>query len=350
MPIVIEEFESPALVGNALGDPSRRKIPVYLPPSYADRPEQRYPVVFLLHGFTGNSMMWLNVNSFYAPTVLERYERLINEERCGEMILVVVDGYCQLGGSQYVNSPATGRYEDYVIQDLVPYIDRQFRTTGTTAGRAVAGKSSGGFGAVRLAMRHPETFAAFASHAGDMYFEYCYKHDFPKAVNGLSRFQHNPNPVGAFLSAFSEAEQKGKLIDTLNVIAMAACYSPHEREDGHAETIQEPFGQGFELPFDMHSGLLRDDVWQRWLEFDPVHMLDQPEYVQALQGMKGSYLDAGTRDEFNLHLGARIFAQKAHAKGITLHHEEFEDGHREINYRYETSLPFLWKAMTRDEG
>src|SRR3954462_13975504 len=122
MPVVIEELESKALAGNALGDPSRRQIPVYLPLSYANEPAQRYPVVYLLHGFTGNSMMWLNVNSFYTPTVPERFERLINEKRSGEMILVLGDGYCDRGGNQYVNSPATGNYEDYLIEDLIPYI------------------------------------------------------------------------------------------------------------------------------------------------------------------------------------------------------------------------------------
>ena len=345
MPVVIEEFESQALAGNALGDPSRRQIPVYLPPSYATEPEQRYPVVYLLHGFTGNSLMWLNVNSFYTPTVPERFERLIAEKRCGEMILVLVDGYCGLGGSQYVNSPATGNYEDFLIEDLIPYIDGKFRTINSAAGRAVCGKSSGGFGAVRLAMRHPETFAAFASHAGDMYFEYCYKNDFPKAVNGLARFAHEPNPVGAFLAHFVEAEQKGKLIDTLNILAMAACYSPHSPADGDDGSIQEPFGSGFDLPFDLKTGLIHEAVWQRWLAFDPVCMLDNPEYVEALRSMKGCYLDAGTRDEFNLHLGARIFTNKARAKGLTIHHEEFDDGHMNINYRYDISLPFLWNAL-----
>lgn len=336
MPVIIENFESAALVGNILGDPATRKIPIYLPPSYDKEPDRRYPVVYMLHGFTGNSSMWLNVSSFYTPTVPDRFERLINEGKSGEMILVFVDGYCLYGGSQYVNSAATGRYEDYIIQDLVPYIDQNFRTNQV---RAIAGKSSGGFGALRLAMRHPDVFSAFASHAGDMYFEYGYKPDFPKVVNSLAKFLHTSNPIGSFVTAFFDAEQKGKLIPALNVIAMGACYSPHEPKEGQAEC-------GFDLPFDLKTGELREDVWQRWLEFDPVLMLDKPEYVAALKSMKGAYLDAGTRDEFNLHLGARIFVKKATAKGVTLHHEEFEDGHMGTNYRYDTSLPFLWKAIS----
>ncbi|HEX2910347.1 MAG TPA: alpha/beta hydrolase-fold protein [Chloroflexia bacterium] len=345
MALVIDEFDSPSLQGNPLNDPSTRKIPVYLPPSYSEDSAKRYPVVFMLHGFTGNSSMWLNVNSFYTPTVPERFERLVKDGDCGEMILVFVDGYCAFGGSQYVNSATTGQYEDYVVKDLVPYIDQKYRTLGAGS-RAVAGKSSGGFGAVRLAMRHPDIFAAFASHAGDMYFEYCYLPDFPKAVNGVSRFMHTPNPVGAFLSAFAEAEQKGKLIDTLNIIAMAACYSPVD-VSGTRQLSPVEIECNFEIPFDLYTGELKDEIWQRWLEFDPVRMLDKAECQEALRQLKGCYLDAGTRDEFNLHLGARIFVKKAQAYGLNVHHEEFEDGHMNINYRYDRSLPFLWHALTK---
>jgi enterochelin esterase family protein len=337
MPLVIEEFESKALQNNCLGDPSRRKIPVYLPPSYTDRSDRRYPVVFMLHGFTGNSSMWLNTNSFYTPTVPERFENLIGEGKSGEMILVFVDGYNAYGGSQYLNSPATGNYEDYVIEDLVPYIDAKFRTVGKREGRALAGKSSGGYGAVRLAMRHPEVFSAFASHAGDMYFEYCYKPDFPKAVNGLARFVHTPNPVGVFLEEFARAEQKGKMIDTLNILAMAACYSPHP--------VDQQGNPPFDLPFDLRTGELSQEIWQRWLEYDPVEMLNQSQYVENLKQLKLIYLDAGTRDEFNLHLGARIFVQKARSLGLKPHHEEFEDGHMNINYRYDTSLAKIWEVL-----
>jgi poly(3-hydroxybutyrate) depolymerase len=336
MSVVIHEFESNALRGNRLGDPHIRKIPVYLPPSYHTEPEKRYPVVFMLHGFTGNSTMWLNVNSFYTPTVPERFEKLIQTGRCGEMILVFVDGYNGMGGSQYVNSDATGNYEDFV-QELVTWSDSQFRTNGQ---RGVAGKSSGGFGAVRLALNHPDIFHAFASHAGDMYFEYCYKPDFPKVVNGLAPFLHNPNPCGAFLTKFAETESKGKMVEVINILAMAACYSP--MPDGDTSTPC-----GFELPFDMHTGELNEKVWQRWLAFDPVQMLDKAEHLEALKGMRGAYLDAGIKDEYFLHLGARIFVQKARKLGVTnLHHEEFDAGHRDINYRYDNSLPFLYQALS----
>ena len=332
MPVIVEEFASAALEGNPLGDPATRRIPVYLPPSYNEDSTRRYPVVYLLHGFTGNSSGWVNVNPFYTPTVPERFENLLKAGQCGEMILVFPDGYCALGGSQYVNSSATGRYEDYIIQDLIPYIDSHYRTLGDEA-RGVAGKSSGGFGAVRLALRYPDLFKAFASHAGDMYFEYGYLPDFPKAVNGLSPYIKTPDPVGAFLTAFAEAESKGRFIETLNILAMAACYSPTENGS-------------FELPFDLVTAELKPVVWQRWQAFDPVQMLEDPAYLQALKGMRGAFLDAGNHDEFNLHLGARIFVAHAAAKGVAVHHEEFDGGHRDIHYRYDVSLPFLYNSLT----
>ena len=337
MTIIIEEFESSALRNNPLGDPFVRKIPVYLPPSYSNNPDRRYPVVFMLHGFTGNSEMWLNVNSFYTPNVPQRYEKLIQSGDIGEMILVFPDGYTGFGGSQYLNSSATGRYEDYIIQDLVPYIDSRFRTKSHRESRAVAGKSSGGYGAIRLAMRRPEVFSAVVSHAGDMYFELCYKPDFPKVIKSLGNYLLESNPIGKFLEAFTKADVK-KEIDALNILAMGACYSP-------VTTGQEPY---FELPFDFHTGELREDIWQMWLENDPVYMLKKPAFAEALKTQKLVYLDAGKHDEYNLHLGARVFTTHLQRLQIPHHHEEFDGGHMNINYRYDVSLSHIWKAIGVD--
>ena len=97
---------------------------------------RRYPVVYMLHGFTGNSLGWLNTPTFGAPNVPQRFESLLKKGECGEMILVFPDGFTAMGGSQYVNSTATGRYEDYVIEDLIPFIDQKYRTIATGQGAA----------------------------------------------------------------------------------------------------------------------------------------------------------------------------------------------------------------------
>src|SRR6185436_18257101 len=124
MTVEILEFESRVLRGNPLGDPPLRRTPVYLPPSY---PRQRYPVLFMLTGFTGFGEMMVQRQA-WSESLPERLDRLIRTKKMGEAIVVMPDCFTRLGGSQYVNSSATGRYEDHVVRELVPYIDARYRT------------------------------------------------------------------------------------------------------------------------------------------------------------------------------------------------------------------------------
>ena len=177
--MILEEFESEVLRGNPAGDPHVRIVPVYLPPSYGLEPGRRYPVTFVLTGFTGRGRMLLNDNP-WSPSLPERMDALIARGACEEMILVMPDCFTRYGGSQYLNSSATGRYEDHVVAELVPHVDRTYRTLAGREHRGVMGKSSGGYGALALAMRHPDRFGGVASHSGDLYFEYCYRGDVPR--------------------------------------------------------------------------------------------------------------------------------------------------------------------------
>lgn len=145
-----------------------RDIPLHFPPSYWAG-ARRYPVIYWLHGFTGIGLSGVN-RSMWIPSLPELIDRVI-ADGAPEAILVMPDGATRYGGSQYLNSSATGRYEDYVVQDLVPYIDHTYRTLASRGHRGVDGKSSVGYGALVLAMRHPEVFGGVASHSGDMYFE-----------------------------------------------------------------------------------------------------------------------------------------------------------------------------------
>ncbi len=172
-------FESELLRGNPCGDPHERVVPVYLPPSYGRDGSRRFPVAFVLTGFTGRGRMLLNDNA-WSPALDDRMDGLIAREGCGEMILVMPDCLTRFGGSQYLNSSATGRYEDHVVRELVPEVDRRFRTLASRETRGVMGKSSGGYGALVLGMRHPDVFGAVACHSGDMCFDYCYRGDVPK--------------------------------------------------------------------------------------------------------------------------------------------------------------------------
>jgi S-formylglutathione hydrolase FrmB len=320
MTVEILEFESRVLRGNPLGDPHVRRTPVYLPPSY---PQGRYPVIYMLTGFTGFGEMLIQRGA-WSESLPERVDRLIRTKKMGEAIVVMPDCFTRLGGSQYLNSPATGRYEDHVVRELIPHIDGRYPTTGR---RAVVGKSSGGYGAMVLGMRHPDVFQALACHSGDMYFEYCYQADFPKAVDILRKH----GGVARFLKAWEKMPKRlaGNLHAAVNTIAMAACYSPR--------------GKSFDLPFEERTGEIRSAVWKRWKSLDPIEMLDR--HAKNLKRMRGVFVDCGTRDQFALHHGARIFAAKAKRLGVRLIHEEFDDDHSSISYRYDRSLPLLHRCL-----
>lgn len=326
--VMLVEFDSDILRGNPAGDPHVRRIPVWIPPSYDVEPARRYPVVYVLSGFTGRGRMLLNDNA-WSPSLDDRLDALVGSGRCGEMIVVMPDALTRYGGSQYLDSAATGPYVRHLVAELVPWVDANFRTRGTREARGVAGKSSGGFGAITLGMKHADVFAAVACHSGDMYFEFCYGPDLPRACSVL---QEAGGPR-AFLEAFERRPQKGKDdFLALNILAMAACYSP----DPAAEL-------GIALPFDLATSALRDDVWARWLEHDPLRIAAR--HAEALRSLALLYLDCGTKDEFHLHHGARRMTRELTRLGVTHTYEEFDDGHMNVPYRYDTSLPMLARAL-----
>jgi enterochelin esterase family protein len=321
-------IESEVLKGNAAGDPHVRTVPVYLPPSYDDGPERRLPTAYVLTGFTGRGRMLLNDN-LWNPPLDVRMDALI-AAGCGEVILVMPDCATRYGGSQYLDSSATGRYETHLVAELVPQIDRRYRTLATREHRAILGKSSGGYGALVQGMRHPEVFGALACHSGDMVFEYCYRGDIPRFC---SRIQ-NAGGLRKWFEGFEAAPQKKhEDMVALNILGMAAAYSPNP--------AVEPFG--IDLPCDLVTGAFRQDVWDRWNLLDPIHMLER--HADALRSMALVHLDCGIRDEWNLHLGMRLFAARLDALGVPHDREEFDDGHMNIQYRYDISLPKLARAI-----
>jgi enterochelin esterase family protein len=325
--ITIETITSDVVRGNSLGDPFVRRVPIYLPPDY-DASNARYPVVFVLAGFTGRGITFLN-DAPWGETMAERMDRLIAQGKVQPMILVMPDCFTRLGGSQYINSPAVGRYEDHVTQELVAFVDEKYRTLADRDHRAVVGKSSGGYGAIILALRHPDVFGLMASHSGDLYFEFCYKSDFAGALRGLKKY----GGLDKFWNDFPTIHPQDRdFRSLLNILAMSACYSPNPNA---------PYG--FDLPFDLETGELREDVWQRWLGWDPVCIVDK--HLNALRSLRLIYFDAGLRDEFNLQYGARIFAKRLSARGINFVHQEFDDGHFDIQYRYDNSLQAISDAL-----
>ncbi|MBA3943277.1 MAG: esterase [Herpetosiphonaceae bacterium] len=323
--IAYPTITSSVLAGNPAGDPEVRTLPIYLPPSYDAEPERRYPVVWMLTGFTGRGQMLLNDN-LWTPTIQQQIDTLIAHGMT-EIIMALPDCTTRYGGSQYINSAATGQYEDYLIDELVPFVDVHYRTLPGSQHRAVLGKSSGGYGAMIHGMKHPDVFSAIACHSGDMAFDLCYRPDFPKLSSRLAANQYDPQ---AFFEEFlAKPKKSGADGAALNILAMAACYSPNPAATGLP----------IDFPIDLYTCELRPTVWARWLEHDPVELV--PNYAANLKQLKLLFIDCGTRDEFNLQYGARILVERLKRWDVSYEHQEFDDDHRSISYRYDVSLPRL---------
>lgn len=331
--VIIERFDSRILKKNPLGDPSLRQIPVFLPPSYDD--DKRFPVIYMLAGFASTGVSYLNY-TFGKRSLPEQIDALISRQKMPEVIVVMPDCMTRYGGSQYQNSPAIGNYKDHIINELIPHIDFKFKTLNTSASRAVLGKSSGGYGALMLAMSHPEAFGAAASHSGDMNFDLCYSVDFPPASRVLERYDFS---LKKFFTAYEAAPKKPRdSFPLINMIGMAAAYSPNPKKK---------FPENYDLPFDPYTCEKIPAVWKRWLAHDPVHMIDQKKYQQALKQLKLLFIDCGTNDEYHLQFGARLFSQKLKKLGIKHIHEEFPDSHSDTSYRYDVSLPLIAEAISK---
>ena len=330
--LAFDWIDSPALAGNGLGDSTTKPVVVYTPSGYDPAASARYPAMYILHGYGGDTRK-LVASGPWERSVVQIADALIESGRMRPSLLVLVDGFTRLGGSQFVDSVQNGAYATYIVRDVVNHVDFNYRSIAHEGGRAVAGKSSGGFGAMHLAMSHPGVFAAFASHSGDAYFESICPPAFVHAQRVLERWNYD---VGAFVASFEKKNKRGQdEFDTMMVLAMSAAYSP---------LSNAPFA--VDLPFDRHTGFERPDVFARWVAFDPVERIERS--AGELHRLRLRYLDCGRRDEYGLDIGARIVAQRMREHGLEVRHEEFDDDHRNVGYRYETSLPAL--AAVLDEG
>jgi S-formylglutathione hydrolase FrmB len=324
----LDTIDSPSLRDNPLGDPSRRPIYLYRPPGF--RPG--LPAVYFLHGFTGSAHSWTGFPGF-GLTVPERLDRLVASGAVPPTVGVFVDGWTAVGGSQWVNSTAIGNYRDYVARDVVAFVDAKLGTLPRPEARAVVGKSSGGYGAMVMGRHHPDVFGHIGSHAGDAGFEYCYLPDFPRTAGALLG-THAAAWLEEVRHRAQETKMRGDDFAPLNILAMAAAYSP--RPGACA---------GLELPFDPETARLLPEVWERWLAHDPVRFV--PSSLDAFLKLRSVFLDCGTHDEFNLRWGTRMVVESLRAGGVEVLHEEFDDTHRDTNYRYDRSLGHLLPRLAQ---
>ncbi len=323
------DVSSSALAGNPLGDPARRTVLAYVPPGGA----RGLPAIYLLHGFTGSARGWTNVSAF-SRTVPERLDALVVSGEIPAVVGVFPDGFTALGGTQWTNAPAVGRYQDWVAVDVVPAVEARLGTIPRREARAVVGKSSGGYGALCMGRDRPDVFALVGSHAGDAYFEYCYLPDLPKAAAALLGAPDAASWLDGARRRARETRLSGADHAPLNVVAMAAHYSPNSAAP-----------LGLDLPFELPTGRIREDVWARWLAHDPVRFV--PRAADAFRRLGGVFLDCGTRDEFNMLWGTRIVAGSLREAGVVVEHQEFDDGHSGTNYRYDASFRWIVPRLAR---
>jgi S-formylglutathione hydrolase FrmB len=355
--LVFLEHESKVLEGNALGDPHVRKLAVWLPPQYDDPGPKawgrRFPVLYDLVGFTGSGLAHVAWRNF-SENVPERAARLIDEGAMGPAIIVFPDCFTALGGNQYVNSSAIGNYADYLTKEIVPFVDREFRTLASRDHRGCFGKSSGGYGAIVHGMRYAGTWGAIADHSGDAYFEFVYGHDWPNTLTELAKYRLPKRSAGAYdvrkaargldrglddgrVKRFLQAVwkkpklSKGEGMCIMN-LCMAATYDPDPRAPN-----------GFRLPVNLETGAWLPDRWRHWRANDPVNMVER--HRANLRKLHGIYIDCGWRDQFHIHYGCRLLSQRLRQARIGHVYEEFDDDHSDIDYRMDASLPFLYKAL-----
>jgi S-formylglutathione hydrolase FrmB len=325
------EFESTALKGNPLGDSNVRPLWVYLPPGYEDEPDRRYPTVYQIQGLTGQLDMWRNRSPF-RRNFPELADEMFAAGEAPPCIVVWVDCWTSLGGSQFVDSPGTGDYHTYLCDEVVPWVDDQYRTLAARDHRGIAGKSSGGYGAMITPMLRPDQWGGLATHAGDALFEVCYLPEFRLSARSLR--DEYEGSYEKFWESFRSRPPMSKDSDghLMNDWCMAACYSTDR--DG---TVR--------LPFDTATGELIPEVWERWLAWDPVRMVS--EHADTMRSMKAIYIDAGKKDDWFLDLGAEAFRRELEQIGVDdVFFELFDATHMGIEYRYPKSLKYLAERLS----
>ncbi|MEM2615729.1 MAG: alpha/beta hydrolase-fold protein [Thermoplasmatales archaeon] len=310
------KFRSESLMNNILGDPYEREAIVI-----ENHVKENTPVLIGLSGFFGSSLTFLN-ERYAGVDFMDVLSSL--SDRGVPFIIVLPDTMTSYYGNQFVNSEAVGNYEDFIAKDLVSVIREKYgeRNIG------IFGKSSGGFGAYTIASRHHEIFRGFIDVSGDSGFEYCYLRDFPYAVLELSR-----RSVRSFVKHFSTlTKPTNSEMSAMSIVAASAFYSPKKGGRG-----------SIDLPFSRKDHMLREDVWKKWLSFDPVRNVHT--YADNLRDMK-VILQVGNRDEFFINIGMRALSASLKENKIKHEYMEYDDGHFNIEYFYLRSIPSLIRALS----
>ncbi len=329
--IVCFKHHSRVLQGNIWSDPAERDFNVYLPPGYSES-GKAYTALWDFAAFTNAGPGHLNWRN-QGENLPQRLDRLIGSGKMPPVVVPMPDCYSSLGGNQYVNSSSVGRYADYVVKELVPFLSEHVNVIDDRSGRGAFGKSSGGYGALVHAMYYPETWGGVASHAGDIGFDWVYRPQFPQTAAVLSALDGDPY---RFLKNFWNKKSPGSTdYSTLMTLAMAASYDPGDTPES-----------AIRLPFDLQTLELDEVRWSEWLRHDPLNLLDS--HAEQLASLSLLYIDVGSRDQYNIQYGTRAFVRRLEKLGIGHHYEEFDGTHSGMDWRLDTSLPMLARALCLD--
>lgn len=307
-----------SLDGNLMGESSSPDVSIYLPPSYMKQPARRYPVVYLLHGYTGTDL------SYFGDTGRQLHriaERVFASSAAREMILVMPNGMNAYGGSMYSNSVTAGNWEGYVAEDLVAYIDRNYRTLASRESRGLAGHSMGGYGTLRIGMKRPDVFVAMYALSSCCLNE------------GTVRPTRDGKPSAA--EAITSIEQARGDRGAQGTLARAAAWAPN------------PSRPPLFLDLPTKNGAVQPEVAVKWAANSPVAMLDQ--YVPNLKKYKAIAMDVGEQD--NLITSNRVFEEALSRFRVSHTFETYEGDHNNrVPQRLEEKvLPFFSNVLSFDQ-
>jgi len=330
--VVTVTVHGAALEGNVLGVAADRAVTLYLPPGYEDGSGARYPVVYLLHGLSGSNIVWLPQSVLYGRDVPGVTDRLIASGAIRPMIVVMPDASTPYDACFYLDSPVCGGWDTFLAQELVAFVDEHYRTTATPTGRAIAGHDVGGFGALVLAMEHPDVYgAAYAMSpvnvalddpsASELYSAEAFAMTEPDRALGLSP------------SSYMARAQ----------LAMGAVASPAPERPPYFVA----------LPCELVNGQPHwlDTVWQAWTARMPIHMLDR--YGPNLLELRALGLDTGTAEKLReTTTGTQALHAALTRAGIPHRFELYEGSFLDdVNGRLASIvLPFLSDALMGSGG
>ncbi|WP_431257262.1 alpha/beta hydrolase [Roseateles chitinivorans] len=318
-------LDSEVLAGNLVGAPTRRLVDVYIPHGHDGR---GLPLLVDIVGFTAGGPVHTNWKNF-GENLPERLDRLIAAGELPPVVVAFPDCFTKLGGNQYVNSVAMGRWDDFLRDEVVPFVEQRF-ACGGNGRRGLFGKSSGGYGAMVHALLHPDFWSAAAVHSGDMGFELLYRHEFVPVLRALAKEPDISRWVDAFWNA---KKPKDSDLFILMMFAQAASFDPDP---------SVPYG--VRLPVTLDTCELIPERWANWLAWDPLTLVES--HGAGLSALKALYIDCGDVDQYNLVYGARRMHKRLSAMGVAHVYEEFPDDHSAVDYRMDISLPILAKALS----